>query len=271
VAVTETAAPGVLDRIVEEKRREVEALRPRAGALRALADDAPPTRGFAAALRRPGVVRLLAEVKRRSPSAGEIRPGAAPGEIARAYEAGGAAAVSVLTDRTFFGGAPDDLPRARDATALPVLRKDFTIDPLQVREARALGADAVLLIVRILEDAALVDLLGLATELGMDALVEVHHAGELERALRAGATLVGMNNRDLQSFTTDLSLSLRLARAVPPEVTFVAESGIRSGADVERLGAAGVDAVLVGEHLMRRPDVAQAARALVGHPKGPRA
>jgi indole-3-glycerol phosphate synthase len=258
---------GILDRIVASKRREVEEIAPRAAELRARAADADPARPFAAALRQPAEVRLLAEVKRRSPSAGPIRPGADPADVARAYAAGGAAALSVLTDGPFFGGDLEALRLVRRRVGLPVLRKDFVIDPVQLWEARAAGADAVLLIVRILEPPLLQELLGLSSELGMDALVEVHDRAELERALRADATLIGVNNRDLDSFRTDLTLSLELAREVPPSVTLVAESGIRTGEDVVRLGAAGVDAVLVGESLMRQEDLSAAAAALVGHPK----
>jgi len=264
------AKDNILDRIVAVKHAEVRALRGRASELRGRAADAPAPRGFAAALRRPAEVRLLAEVKRRSPSAGEIRPGADPVDVARAYQAGGAAALSVLTDRDFFGGELDFLVRVRAAVDLPVLRKDFVVDALQLHEARAAGADAVLLIVRILPDPLLTELHAAALELGMDALVEVHDAREMERARAAGATLVGVNNRDLATFTTDLGLSERLAADVPASVTLVAESGIRTAADVDRLGAAGFDAILVGESLMRQPDLAAAAAALAGRPKSPR-
>jgi len=265
-----TARDNILDRIVAVKHAEVRALRGRASELHARAADAPAARGFAAALRRPGEVRLLAEVKRRSPSAGEIRPGADPVEVAQAYRSGGAAALSVLTDREFFGGELGFLERVRGAVDLPVLRKDFVVDALQLHEARAAGADAVLLIARILPDPQLAELHAQARELGMDALVEVHDAGEMGRALAAGATLVGVNNRDLATFTTDLALSERLVVGVPDAVTRVAESGIRTAADVDRLGAAGFDAILVGESLMRQPDLAAAAAALAGRPKAPR-
>lgn len=258
---------GILDRIVQVKHEEVRRLAPRAAELRAGAEDAPPPRGFAAALRHPARVQLLAEVKRRSPSAGEIRPGADPAEVARAYEAAGAAACSVLTDGQFFGGSLDALRAVRAAVAIPLLRKDFVVDPVQLWEARAAGADAVLLIVRILDDARIADLLALARELGMDALVETHDAAEMERALRLGAGLVGVNNRDLDTFRTELELSLRMAADVPAGVTYVAESGIRTADDVDRLGAAGVDAILVGESLMRQPDLRAAAAALVGRPR----
>jgi indole-3-glycerol phosphate synthase len=264
------ASDTILDRIVEVKRREVAEIASRELEIRTRAKVAPPPRGFAAALRRTGEVRLLAEVKRRSPSAGDIRPGADPAEVARAYLAGGAAALSVLTDREFFGGDLDALVRVRSSVPLPVLRKDFVISPLQVWEARAAGADAILLIVRILSDAELRDLQALARDLGMDVLVEVHTAEEMERALAAGSTLVGVNNRDLSTFVTDLDLSVRLAPGVPPSVTLVAESGIRAAADVDRLGAAGFDAILVGESLMRQEDLAAAAAALVGRPKSGR-
>lgn len=257
----------ILDRIVATKREELRSLAGTGPELRSRAADAPPPRGFATALRRPGEVRLLAEVKRRSPSAGEIRPGADPAEVARSYQQGGAAAVSVLTDREYFGGDLDALRSVASAVALPVIRKDFVIDPLQVWEARGAGADAVLLIVRILDDELLRELHAQIREMGMDALVEAHNADEVERALAAGATLLGINNRDLDTFVTDLDLSMRLAGAVPAGVTLVAESGIRAASDVDRLGAAGVDAILVGESLMRQEDLRAAAAALAGRPK----
>ena len=262
-----TRVAGILDRIVDVKREEVADTLGRQSEIVAKAKDTAPALGFRAALRRPGEVRLLAEVKRRSPSAGEIRPGADPAQVARAYERAGAAAVSVLTDRQFFGGSLDALVAVRSAVGLPLIRKDFVIHPVQVWEARAAGADAVLLIARILDDALLSELHALAAELGMDALVEAHDAAEVDRALAAGATLIGVNNRDLDTFTTDLDLCVRLASAVPAGVVYVAESGIRTAADVDRVGAAGVDAVLVGESLMRQPDLHAAAAALVGRRK----
>ncbi|HEX6373123.1 MAG TPA: indole-3-glycerol phosphate synthase TrpC [Longimicrobium sp.] len=257
----------ILDRIVATKRDEVRHAVPRLDEYRHIARQAPEPRGFAAALRRPGEVRLLAEVKRRSPSAGDIRPGADPVEIARAYVGGGAAALSVLTDREYFGGDLDFLRAVRAEVPVPVIRKDFLIHPVQVWEARAAGADAVLLIVRILEQPLLRELHALAADLGMDVLVEAHTEAELDRALEAGATLVGVNNRDLDTFATDLDLCVRLADRVPAEVTYVGESGIRTPTDVDRLGAAGIDAILVGESLMRQPDVRAAAAALVNRPK----
>lgn len=261
----------VLARIVASKWNEVAVLVPRAAELRTRAADRGPARSLAAALRAPGQVRLLAEVKHRSPSAGEIRADVNPVAVARGYEANGAAAISVLTDGPFFGGALDDLVAVRRAVDVPVLRKDFVVDPLQLWEARAAGADAVLLIVRILSDASLRELLDLARELGMGALVEAHDAAELQRALDAGAALVGINNRDLATFRMDLETSLGLAGSVPPDAVLVAESGIRTAADVDRLGAAGVDAVLVGESLMREPDPGAAAARLTGRAKGSRA
>jgi indole-3-glycerol phosphate synthase len=257
----------ILDRIVQTKKIEVEQAAPRLAEFRDMTRQADAPRGFAAALRHPSEVRLLAEVKRRSPSAGDIRPGADPVEVARAYVDGGAAALSVLTDREYFGGDLDFLRAVRSAVPVPVIRKDFLIHPVQVWEARAAGADAVLLIVRILEQPLLAELHALAIELGMDALVEAHTEAELDRALEAGATLVGVNNRDLDTFVTDLDLCVRLAPRVPAHVTYVGESGIRTAADVDRLGAAGIDAILVGESLMRQPDVGAAAAALVGRPR----
>lgn len=227
----------------------------------------PPARGFAAALRRPGEVALLAEIKRRSPSAGPIREDVEPGQVARWYRAGGAAAVSVLTDELYFGGSLDALRAARAAVDLPILRKDFVVDPVQIWEARAAGADAVLLIVRALTPGDLRMLLAEAEAAGLDVLVEVHDRAELAVALGAGATLVGVNNRDLRTFTTDLGITHSLAPEVPPGVTLVAESGIRTASDIRSLGEAGVDAVLVGESLMRRTDVERAAAELVGQPK----
>lgn len=257
----------ILERIVRTKRDEVREAFPRLAQYRDIARQAEAPRGFAAALRRPSEVRLLAEVKRRSPSAGDIRPGADPVEVARAYVQGGAAALSVLTDRKYFGGDLDFLRAVRERVPVPVIRKDFLIDPVQVWEARAAGADAVLLIVRILEQAQLAELHAMARELGMDVLVEAHTEEELDRALQAGATLVGVNNRDLDTFTTDLELCVRLASRVPPRVTYVGESGIRTAEDVARLGAAGIDAILVGESLMRQGDLRAAAAALTGRPK----
>jgi indole-3-glycerol phosphate synthase len=265
--MTISAQPTILDRILATKREEVAALAPERESLRRRALDLPPARAFAAALRDPAEVRVLAEIKRRSPSAGPIRPDADPAEIAREYRDGGAAALSVLTDRSYFGGSLEVLREVRAAVALPLLRKDFIVDAAQIWEARVAGADAVLLIVRALEPAQLAELLGVAAEVGLEVLVEVHDRPELETALGAGARLVGVNNRDLATFRTELELSLRLAPDVPPEATLVAASGIRTADDVRRLGVGGVDAVLVGESLMRQPDVRGAVAALAGQPK----
>lgn len=253
--------------IVEVKREEVAALSDQREALREAAAAAPPTRGFEAALRVPGEVRLLAEIKNRSPSAGPIREGADPVDVAQAYVEGGAAALSVLTDERFFGGSLNALRRVRAAVSLPLLRKDFIIDPLQIHEARAAGADAILLIVRILDDAQLRDLHSEARDLGLDVLVEIHDPAELDRALAIGASLIGVNNRDLSTFRTDLALSIDVAPGIDSGVTLVAESGIRTREDVARLGAVGVDAILVGESLMRQPDLREAAAALSGIPR----
>ena len=245
------APSAILDRIVAGKRAEVERLRARRRDLARAADDGPPPRPVLEPLRRRAHVGVIAEVKRRSPGAGAIDPGLDPLRLSAEYEAGGAFAISVLTDATWFGGSLDDLRAVREARAVPVLRKDFVIDELQVTEARAAGADMVLLIVRILEPALLRDLRAMIHDLGMTALVEVHDEWEVEAALEAGAGLVGVNNRDLTVFETDLAVTERLARYVPGDVLLVSESGIRDGDDVARVAAAGADAVLVGEALVR--------------------
>lgn len=254
----------VLDGIVRGKRAEVGRLGPWAAALRRQAEAAAPARDFAGALRGGAEVSVVAEVKRRSPSAGWIRRDLNAAGQASAYVHGGAAAVSVLTDAEHFGGSREDLESVRSAVAVPVLRKDFVIDPVQVYESRSMGADAVLLIVRILEGDQLTELLEAAGSLGMAALVETHDGGELEQALSAGATLVGINNRDLSSFETDLAVSESLAPGVPERIVLVGESGIHGPVDVDRLGAAGVDAVLVGESLVRSADPVEAVSLLVG-------
>jgi indole-3-glycerol phosphate synthase len=262
--------PGILARIVETKRREVEALRDRAEILeRALSDAAPP-RDFRGGLARPDTVALIAECKRRSPGAGDIRAEIDPAELTLGYESAGASALSVLTDAEYFGGSLDDLAAVSAAVELPVLRKDFTLDTLQVMEARGSGADAVLLIARILDDATMEHLHTAVTALGMSALVEVHDADELGRALAIGADLIGINNRDLSTFRTDLETSLRLVEDVPSDVVVVSESGIRTRADVELLGRAGVDAILVGESLLASEDPTRAAAGLVGVPRASR-
>ncbi|GMR13679.1 MAG: indole-3-glycerol phosphate synthase TrpC [Gemmatimonadota bacterium] len=260
-----SAEPGILDMIAATKRKEVEALRPRAVDLEAAALNADPPRDFAAALKRPGLVSVIAEVKRKSPGAGPIRPDLEPARLASSYHEGGASALSILTDRDYFGGSLDDLRAARAAVDLPILRKDFMIDPLQVLEARAAGSDAVLLIVRILDDARLAELLSVAESLGMAALVEVHDGTELRRAVQSGARVVGINNRDLSTFATRIDVTLDLLPEVPAEVLVVSESGIRSGDDVARLGSVGVDAVLVGEWLLGHKNPTEGVRRLAGH------
>ncbi len=210
---------------------------------------------------------MIAEIKRRSPSKGDLAPDLDPATTARAYESGGAAALSVLTDRPFFGGSVDDLRAAREATGLPALRKDFTIDETQVLEARAIGADALLLIVAAIPDDALLrDLRAFTGELGLAALIEVHDEDELDRALAADAAVVGVNCRDLGTFDEDLAVAERLAARVPGGVVAVAESAIRRPADAARMAAAGFDAVLVGEALVRSPDAAAAVGELAAFP-----
>lgn len=258
--------PGILASIVARKHRELDALRPRMGEIEATLDRIAPPRDFRGALSRPGTVSLIAECKRRSPGAGEIRPGLDPAALTRGYESAGAAAISVLTDVEYFGGSMNDLAAVHDAVALPILRKDFTLDTAHVIEARAGGADAVLLIVRILTDNELKHLHMAATALGMSVLVEVHDERELDRALAVGADLVGINNRDLASFTTDLETTVRVLDGVPGDVVIVSESGIRTREDVERLGEAGVDAILVGETLLKATDPSEAARDLAAVP-----
>ena len=233
--------------------------------LRARVADAPPARGFADALNAmiaQGDPAVIAEVKKASPSKGVIRPDFRPADIAVSYEFGGAACLSVLTDVDFFQGADDYLRQARDACTLPVLRKDFTVDPYQVYEARALGADCILLIVAALDDGQLVDLSGLAMQLGMDVLVEVHDIDELERALQVPVPLVGINNRNLRTFEVSLDTTLAMKDAVPKDRLLVTESGIVVPEDVATMSDAGVNAFLVGETFMRAEEPGEALRQL---------
>ncbi len=249
----------ILDRILARKAEEVaeRRLRRPLGELKSRGADAPTTRGFEASLRalvRAGKPAVIAEVKKASPSKGVIRPHFDPTAIAQSYAAGGAACLSVLTDEDFFQGHDRYLEQARRACVLPILRKDFTIDAYQVYEARELGADCILLIVAALPDARLNELADLATELGIDVLVEVHDGDELTRALAIRAGLIGINNRNLRTFETRLETTLELRDRVPAERLLVTESGIATRADVERMRSAGVHAFLVGEAFMRAPD-----------------
>jgi indole-3-glycerol phosphate synthase len=253
----------ILDDIVARKRSDLTALRTR------FADWQPPVtppvrRDFRAALLRPGV-SLIAEFKRRSPSKGEINAGADPREVARWYAEAGAAAISVLTDEPFFGGSLSDLVAAREICHLPVLRKDFIIDPVQIAESASPdGPDALLLIAAVLEGEELRELRELAARCGQAALVEVHDEAELEKALASGAEIIGINNRDLRTFAVSLETTLRLRPHVPAGRPVVAESGIHTGEDVRRLREAGVEAMLVGEALMAAPDPRAKLEELLG-------
>ena len=257
--------------MVETKRSELVKLSRRAADIERAAASASPPRHFREALGQPDTVSLIAECKRRSPGGGPIRPELDPAVLTQGYERAGAAALSVLTDPTYFGASNDDLGVVKAATSIPVLRKDFTLDPLHVNEARAVGADALLLIVRILSEEMLELLHREASALGMGVLVEVHDRRELERAVRLGADVIGINNRDLATFTTDLDTTVRLLDDVPDDVVIVSESGIRSPDDVRRLGDVGVDAILVGETLLRAPDPEVAAEEMAGVPRRSRA
>jgi indole-3-glycerol phosphate synthase len=258
--------PTILDEIVAAKQQHIrrakaqlpeETLRQRLG-------EAPPVRDFMAALARPGPIRLIAEVKKASPSRGVIRADFQPVEIAKTYKQHGATCLSVLTDEPYFQGSLEHLRRIRAVVDLPILRKDFIVDAYQVVEARAAGADAVLLVAESLDDAALRTLHDAVLALGMTPLVEFYEPANLPRVLAVGARLVGVNNRDLRTFATDLEHTLRLRRQIPPDRLVVAESGIRTRADVQRLEQAGVHAILVGETLMASPDIAAAVDYLLG-------
>ncbi|HUY35026.1 MAG TPA: indole-3-glycerol phosphate synthase TrpC [Pirellulales bacterium] len=258
--------PTILDEILVTKRREIaaaKAARPASSLVEPLAS-APPVRDFFAALAAPGPIKLIAEVKKASPSKGVIRADFDPLVIAQTYERHGATCLSVLTDEPFFQGSLDDLRRVRAEVGLPVLRKDFILDRYQLLEARAAGADAVLLIAECLDDCRLRALHNEAIELGMTPLVELYEPENLPRVLAAGATLIGVNNRDLRTFATDLEHTLRMRDRIPDDCLLVAESGIRDRADVERLAAAGIDAILVGETLMSRADIGEAVDELLG-------
>lgn len=256
----------ILDRIVASKRREVELARARLSEeeLQALMAALPPTRDFPSALRHPGRVSIIAEVKKASPSAGVIREDFDPVAIARAYADAGANAISVLTDEPFFQGRLSDLTAVKQAVPCPVLRKDFLLEPYQLLEARWAGADAVLLIAEILPGQQLQRMHQQAHALGLHTLVELHDAQQLPRVLDCGASVIGINNRDLRTFHTRLEHTLELARLIPADRIIVSESGIQTAADLHRLAQAGVQAVLVGESLMKAPDPGAALTALRG-------
>jgi indole-3-glycerol phosphate synthase len=256
----------ILDEIVATKRNEIEKAKSACSEveLRARLADAPPARDFFAPLAAEGPIKLIAEVKKASPSAGVIRADFDPVAIARIYEARGATCISVLTDGPYFQGRIEYLSATRAAVGLPVLRKDFILDTYQLVEARVAGADAVLLIAECLDDCNLRKLFNEACELGMTPLVELYEPENLPRVLQAGATLIGVNNRNLHTFEVDLEHTLRLREQVPENCLLVGESGIRTHDDVLRLEAAGVDAILVGESLTREPDIGAAVDRLLG-------
>lgn len=256
----------ILDKIVVTKRFEIDTAKRAVSeaALRERLGDAPPRRDFFAALSAPGPIKLIAEVKKASPSVGLIRADFDPVAIAKTYAAHGAACLSVLTDEPYFQGRLEYLAAIRAAVDLPLLRKDFILDTYQLVEARLAGADAVLLIAECLDDCNLRKLHNAALELGLAPLVELYEPANLPRVLAAGATLIGVNNRDLRTFDVDLEHTLRIRCDVPDDCILVGESGIRTRADVEKLEAAGVDAILVGESLMREPDIGAAVDRLLG-------
>ena len=246
-----------LDQILSAKRAEIassRAVKPQAD-LERLAAKRDDFRGFAASLARPGV-RVVAEIKRASPSLGDIRPDLHPGDLAAAYQSGGAAAISVLTEPAYFKGSAKDLQRARNVVDLPVLRKDFIVDPYQVYETAAMGADAMLLIVRILDDETLASLLALARGIGLETLVEIHDEADARRIAHLDVPVVGINNRDLAHFHTDTDRAARIASLLPPDASVVAASGIHSAADVQLSLSSGIRRFLVGESLVKSPDPA---------------
>jgi indole-3-glycerol phosphate synthase len=261
----------ILKKIIANKRSEVAKLKkitPLSVLKKAVADLGKKTPRFAKALKKSGEVSVIAEIKRRSPSKGLLRSNFNPEQLARDYQKAGAAAISVLTDEKFFGGSPDHLKRVRKAVLIPLLRKDFCIDEYQIYEARLLGADAVLLIAAVLSKNKLKRFQALAHKLGLDALIEVHSAGEHKKALAVKPKLIGINNRDLKSFSVDTRTSQKLAARTPKGIVLVSESGIRSRKDMLFLKALRVDAALVGEALMKKKDVKKALLGLRGIHRG---
>jgi indole-3-glycerol phosphate synthase len=256
----------ILERILASKRDEIRARQARltSAELERLAASAPPALDFAGAIRSGGRIRLIAEFKRASPSRGAIRADLDPAQVGRLYAGAGVAAISVLTDAPFFHGSADDLRSLRPAVKIPLLQKDFILDPCQLLEARSLGADAILLIAAALPGDALARLYQAATDLRLAALVEVHDEADLRRALAISPRIIGINNRDLRTFQVSVETTFRLRPLIPPGIVVVSESGIRSRADALKLQEAGVDAMLVGESLMRRPDPGKAAAQLLG-------
>lgn len=256
----------ILDKIVTHKREELKETKRRLpiAEVKGRIVDADATRGFAAKVAAGGDIKLIAEVKKASPSKGVIREDFDPVAIAKSYEAAGASCISVLTESKFFQGNLEYLGSIRQAVGLPLLRKDFIIEEYQIYEARAAGADAILLIAAYLDRRQMEDFLGISRRLGMDTLVESHTYKELDKALLAGATLVGINNRDLKTFNINLHITLDLLRDVPDDRLVVSESGIGTREDVVKLQQAGVDAILVGESLMREPDVGRKVKELLG-------
>lgn len=263
----------VLAKICDDKRQHVADCRRRrpfseVAAAAAARNRADPPRGFAAALHRTtaaGAFALIAEIKKASPSKGLIRADFDPPALAKAYQLGGATCLSVLTDRPYFQGEDGYLEAARAVVDLPVLRKDFMLDPYQVAEARAIGADCILLIMAALSDVQAAELEAAAADYGLDVLIEVHDGAELERALKLRSGLIGVNNRNLKTLTIDLATTEQLAAMVPPGRTLIAESGLYSMADLERMAMVGAHCFLVGESLMRQADVTAATRSLLGH------
>jgi indole-3-glycerol phosphate synthase len=260
--------PTILDKIVATKQREIAEAKARIpeAALRTQLAIAPEVRDFFGALAAPGPIRLIAEVKKASPSKGVIREDFEPVAIAKTYEAHGASCLSVLTDVSYFQGSLEYLTAVRQAVGIPVLRKDFVLDPYQVVEARAAGADAVLLIAECLDDCSLRSLFNRIVELGMTPLVELYDEANLPRVLDAGATLIGINNRDLHTFEVDFERTSRMREKIPADCVLVGESGINTRADAVMLEKAGVNAMLVGESLMRQADIGAAVDALLGRP-----